>query len=55
LRCNHGAVGLAALIAAESEWPEPIEWRPVTVRVDRQTHTIYVYEMNNRSLDSKTK
>ena len=29
--------------------------RVETVRVDRQTHTIYVYEMNNRSLDSKTK
>jgi hypothetical protein len=26
-----------------------------TVHADRQTHTIYVYEMNHRTLDAKTK
>jgi len=29
--------------------------RTETVHADRQTHTIYVYEMNNRSLDPRTK
>ena len=33
-------------------------WKPArveTVQADRQTHTIYVYEMSNRRFDSKTK
>src|SRR5712664_747909 len=29
--------------------------RVETIHADRQTHTIYVYQMNNRFLDSKTK
>jgi ubiquinone/menaquinone biosynthesis C-methylase UbiE len=33
-------------------------WKPArveTIHADRQTHTIYVYEMNNHHLDHKTK